>query len=72
MTAKQIIDEISSLSPEDQEKVVRFAYQLDAKRQLTGQELASLSEKMVAESDPIKQSALREEMTRGFYGKPDA
>jgi len=73
MTAKQIIDEISALSPQDQEKIVRFAYQLDARRQMTGKELGELSERMVAEPDPAKQLALREEIVRGFYGaKPDA
>ena len=73
MTAKQMIDEISALPPEGQEEIVRFAYQLDAKRQLTGKELEVLTERMVAEPDPAKQHALREEIVRGFYGKkPDA
>jgi len=73
MTAQQIISEISALSPEDQAKVVRFAYQLNAHRQLTADELGDLAERMVAEPDPAKQIALREEIVRGFYGgKPDA
>ena len=32
MTASQIIDEIKSLTPEEQAGVVRFVYQLDAER----------------------------------------
>jgi hypothetical protein len=48
MTAKQIIDEIAVLPPDEQAKVVLFAYHLDAERQLTGKELSSLAERMVA------------------------
>jgi hypothetical protein len=73
MTAKQIIDEIATLSPEEQEKVLRFAYNLDAERQLTGRELSALGKRMVSSNDPVQQMQLREEITRGFYGrKPDA
>ena len=38
MTAAQIIDEIESLSPEEQAGVVRFVYQLDAERKHSGPE----------------------------------
>jgi hypothetical protein len=73
MTAKQIIDEIETLPPEKQEKVMRFACTLDAKHQLTGRELSALAERMVSSNDPIQQMAWREEITRGFYGgKPHA
>ncbi len=73
MTAKQIIDRIAALPPEEQEKIVRFAYSLDAERQLTGQELSALGEKMAASNDPVQRMMLREEITRGFYGgKPHA
>ncbi|HUG10801.1 MAG TPA: hypothetical protein VMM36_07295 [Opitutaceae bacterium] len=34
MNASQIISEISSLPPDEQAKVVRFAYSLDAERKL--------------------------------------
>ena len=68
MTANQIIEEIESLSPEEQAKVVRFAYQLDAERQLTGAELSALAERMVAATDPVQVTLLREEIVRGFYG----
>jgi hypothetical protein len=68
MTASQIIDEIGNLPPEEQAKVVRFAYQLDAERQLTGAELSALAERMVASTDPAQIAMLRDEIVRGFYG----
>ena len=68
MTAKQIIDEISGLSPDEQAKVVRFAYQLDTERRLTGRELSALAERMLAADDPAQAMAVREEIVRGFYG----
>ena len=68
MTATQIIEEIRRLDPEQQLGVIRFAYQLDAERQLTGDELASLAERMVKITDPAEQTKLREEIIRGFCG----
>jgi len=68
VTATQIIEEIKRLDPEQQLGVIRFAYQLDAERQLTGDELASLAERMVKTTDPAEQAKLREEIIRGFYG----
>ena len=73
MTANQIISEIERLSPEEQAKVVRFAYRLDAERQLTRAELSALAERMVESTDPLQRAMLREEIVRGFYGgKPHA
>ena len=69
MTATQIIEEIKRLDPEEQLGVIRFAYQLDAERQLTGDELSGLAERMVSTADPAEQSRLREEIIRGFYGR---
>jgi len=68
VTATQIIEEIRRLDPEQQLGVIRFAYQLDAERQLTGDELAGLAERMVKTTDPAEQAKLREEIIRGFYG----
>jgi hypothetical protein len=68
VTATQIIEEIKRLDPEQQLGVIRFAYQLDAERQLTGDELAGLAERMVKTTDPAEQAKLREEIIRGFYG----
>ena len=68
MTASQIIEEIKRLDPEQQLGVIRFAYQLDAERQLTGDELSGLAEHMVRTTDP-QQAGIREEIIRGFYGQ---
>ena len=73
MSANQLISEIQRLSPEDQAEVIRFAYRLDAERQLTGEELSALAERMVGSTDPLQMAMFREEIVRGFYGgKPHA
>ena len=69
MTASQIIEEIKRLDPKEQVGVIRFAYQLDAERRLTGKELSALAERMVNATDPAEQERLREEIIRGFYGR---
>jgi hypothetical protein len=69
VTASQIIEEIKRLDPEEQVGVIRFAYQLDAERQLTGKELSALAERMVNTTDPVEQARVREEIIRGFYGE---
>ena len=69
MTANQIIEEINRLPSEEQLGVIRFAYQLDAERQLTGNELARLAERMVNTVDPAEQAGIREHIIRGFYGQ---
>jgi hypothetical protein len=69
VTATQIIEEIKRLDPEQQLGVIRFAYQLDAKRQLTGDELSGLAEHMVRTTDPQGQARIREQIIRGFYGQ---
>ncbi|MGI9089110.1 MAG: hypothetical protein ACR2HH_15445 [Chthoniobacterales bacterium] len=73
MTAAQIINEIRTLTPEEQAGVVRAVYELDAERMLSGKELVALAQKMVAAADPTEALEIREQMIRGFYGgKPDA
>jgi len=69
VTATQIIEEIKRLGPEEQVGVIRFAYQLDAERQLTGYELSRLAECMLNTIDPAEQARIREEIVRGFYGR---
>ena len=69
MTATQIIEEIKRLDPGEQLGVIRFAYQLDAERKLTGKELSALAERMVNTTDPAEQARVREEIIRGFYGR---
>jgi len=68
MTATEIIEEIKRLPPEQQVGVIRFAYQLDAERRLTGGELSALAERMTHASDPAEALQLRDEIMRGFYG----
>jgi hypothetical protein len=69
VTAIQIIEEIKRLDPQQQLGVIRFAYQLDAERQLTGDELSGLAEHMVRTTDPEEQAKIREQIIRGFYGQ---
>jgi hypothetical protein len=69
VTATQIIEEIKGLDPEQQLGVIRFAYQLDAERQLTGHESSALAERMVTSGDPAEQAKIREQIIRGFYGQ---
>jgi hypothetical protein len=71
MNASQIIREISSLPPEEQAKVVRFAYTLDAERRLSGpRTLRAPPPALVATDDPAEAARLRAEITKGFYGSP--
>ena len=69
VTASQIIEEIKRLDPKEQVGVIRFAYQLDAERRLTGKELSALAERMLNTTDPAEQARVREEIVRGFYGE---
>ena len=69
VTAREIIEEIKRLGPDEQKGVIRFAYQLDAQRQLTGDELSSLAERMVNTADPSEQARIRDQIIRGFYGQ---
>lgn len=68
MTASQIIDEIKSLSPEEQAGVVRFVYQLDAERKLSSPELSALAERFVNTANPVEASRAGETIVSGFYG----
>jgi len=68
MTASQIMDEIKRLTPEEQAGIVRFVYQLDAERKLSGPELSTLAERLVNAKDATEASVVRESIVRGFYG----
>jgi len=68
MTATQIIREIETLPPEEQAKVVQFAYRLDAGRKLSGGELSALAQRMVDSRDPAESALLRASIAQGFYG----
>jgi hypothetical protein len=67
MTANEIIEVITRLDSKEQLVVIRFAYQLDAERRLTGKELSGLAERMVRATDPAEEAIIREAMVRGFY-----
>jgi len=67
VTAKQIIEEIKRLDPKDQLGVIRFAYQLDAERKLSGDELSGLAARMTETNDPAEAAIIRESIVRGFY-----
>jgi hypothetical protein len=69
VTASQIIEEIKRLDPKEQLGVIRFAYQLDAERRLTGKELSSLAERMLKAADPAEEATIRDAIIRGFYGQ---
>jgi hypothetical protein len=68
MTAQQIIEEIKRLDPKEQLGVIRFAYQLDAERQLSGPELSKLATRMTETDDAVEAVRIRETIVRGFYG----
>jgi hypothetical protein len=68
VTAQQIIEEIKRLDPKEQLGVIRFAYQLDAERQLSGAELSKLAERMTETDDAVEAARIRETIVRGFYG----
>jgi hypothetical protein len=68
MTASEIIAEIKRLDPQEQLGVIRFAYQLDAERKLSGTELSSLAARMTETDDAVEAARLREAIVRGFYG----
>jgi hypothetical protein len=69
VTAEQIIEEIKRLDAKDQLGVIRFAYQLDAERKLSGEELSSLAARMTETDDPAEAATIRESIVRGFYGR---
>jgi hypothetical protein len=69
MTADEIIEEIKRLDPKDQVGVIRFAYQLDAERRLTGNDLSSLAARMTETDDPAEAAMIREGIGREFYGR---
>ena len=68
MTAAEVIEEIKRLDPKEQLGVIRFAYQLDAERKLSGSELSRLAARMTETDDPAEAATIREAIVRGFYG----
>jgi hypothetical protein len=68
MSAAEIITEIQRLPESEQEKVVRFATALAEERELSGDELDVLVERLLETTDPTAKAVLRESIVRGFYG----
>ncbi len=73
MNADQIIQEIVNLPPDEQTKVSLFTRKLDSERQITGEELGVLAERMLNAPTKAEADAINEQIIRGFYGnKPHA
>ena len=69
MTATGVIEEIKQLSPAEQSRVIRFAVELARERQLSGEKLSELAQRMADSDNPAEVQKLREEIHRGFYGE---
>jgi hypothetical protein len=69
MTAAKVIEEIKHLPPDEQVEVIQFATELARKRQLTGQELGELADRLAESNYPAEIIRLKSAMTRGFYGE---
>ena len=69
MTSAAIIEEIKQLPPAEQAEVIQFTFGLVHSRQLTGNELGELADKLAASEDPAEIIRLKSAMTRGFYGE---
>lgn len=68
VSSQEIIEEITRLPADEQRRVIRFAYSLDAERRLSGPELNALAEKMVNAPDPAQALWYRDAIVRGFTG----
>ncbi len=69
MTAAKVIEEMDSLPPDEQARVIQHAFELARHRQLSADELGELAQRLAASSDPAEIIRLRSAMTRGFYGE---
>ena len=68
MTAAGVIEEIKHLPRAEQSRVIKFAFDLASERQLSGEKLAEIAQRMVDSDDPAEVQKLRDEIHRGFYG----
>jgi hypothetical protein len=68
VSATEIIEAIKLLEPDEQLGVIRFVYQLDAERRLSGDELSALAAQMTKAKDATEAVMIREAIVRGFYG----
>jgi len=69
VTATGVIEEIKHLPREEQSQVIRFALELARERQLSGDELAGLAQRLADAQSPAEAKRLRAEIHRGFYGE---
>ena len=69
MTATGVIEEIKSLSRAEQARVIQFALELARERQLSGDELSALAQRLSDSTDPTEKQKLRDQIHRGFYGE---
>ena len=69
MTATTVIEEIKHLPREEQSRVLHFAFEMARERQLSGEELTELAQRMADANDPAEKKQLRAEIHRGFYGE---
>lgn len=69
MTATGVIEEIKQLPRAEQSRVIQFALELARQRQLSGDKLSELAERMADSNDPAEAKKLREDIHRGFYGE---
>lgn len=69
MTASGVIEEIKQLPRAEQTRVIQFALELARGRQLSGDKLSELAQRMADSNDPAEAQKLREEIHRGFYGE---
>jgi hypothetical protein len=70
VTAQQIIDEVNRLPANDKAEVLRaILHSTMRKRQLSGEELEALAERMLAAEDPAEADRLEKEIIAGFYGR---
>ena len=69
MTATKVIEEIKHLPPAGQAEVIQFAFELARTRPLTGNELATLAQRLADSDDPAEIARLKSSLTRGFYGE---
>ena len=69
MTAAKVIEEMDSLPPDEQAKVIQHAFELARNRQLSADELSDLAERLAASNDPAEIIRLKSAITRGFYGE---
>lgn len=69
MTATAVIEEIKHLPRAEQSRVIQFTFELARERQLPGQELSALAQRMADADNPAEAAKLRDEIHRGFYGE---